>query len=226
MCRSRLWLLYCVRTAIRSTPAFTRFDREKSISRYSPANGTAGLARSAVSGASRLPSPPASTIPITLASAMSFLHILGGGQRVTQVTCGEPNGVPAVDSGGPPSCGCRDLDVAAEGQDAGRRADVQPEGAGLVGPALRWRVPVLEGARRHADGRLRLGAGLGLHDGGTNQPPHRALHCAVGPAGVDLHDLTTPAATGVPDPDGDRRSAVAGRALAVGGQVVPGRVPE
>src|SRR5215207_622542 len=75
MCRSRLWLLYWVRTAMRSTPAFTRFDRAKSISRYSPAKGTAGLARSAVSGARRLPSPPASTMPITLGSAMSFLQI-------------------------------------------------------------------------------------------------------------------------------------------------------
>src|SRR3954451_11840367 len=81
MCRSRLWLLYWVRTAICSTPALTRFDRAKSISRYSPANGTAGLARSAVSGASRLPSPPASTSPITLGSAMSSLHILGAGFR-------------------------------------------------------------------------------------------------------------------------------------------------
>ena len=33
MCRSRLWLFYWVSTAIRSTPAFTRFDSAKSISR-------------------------------------------------------------------------------------------------------------------------------------------------------------------------------------------------
>src|SRR3954447_13355963 len=86
MCRSRLWLLYCVRTATCRTPALTRFDSAKSINRYSPANGTAGLARSAVSGASRLPSPPARTMPITLGSAMSFLHIVGGGVAVTYVT--------------------------------------------------------------------------------------------------------------------------------------------
>src|ERR1700733_15792452 len=65
MCRSRLWLLYWVSTAIRNIPALTRLDSAKSTSRYMPPNGTAGLARSAVSGASRLPSPPASTIAKT-----------------------------------------------------------------------------------------------------------------------------------------------------------------
>src|SRR6476660_7785623 len=68
MWRSRLWLLYWVSTAIRSTPAFTRFDNAKSINRYSPPNGTAGLALSRVSGKRRLPSPPASTMPSTLGS--------------------------------------------------------------------------------------------------------------------------------------------------------------
>src|SRR5215471_15358215 len=65
MCRSRLWLLYWVSTQIRRQPALTRLESAKSISRYRPPNGTAGLARSAVSGASRLPAPPASTIPRT-----------------------------------------------------------------------------------------------------------------------------------------------------------------
>src|ERR1017187_3642120 len=70
MCRSRLWLLYWVSTQIRRQPALTRLDRAKSISRYRPPNGTAGLARSAVSGASRLPAPPASTIARTCGSAI------------------------------------------------------------------------------------------------------------------------------------------------------------
>src|SRR5580693_3759252 len=71
MCRSRLWLLYWVSTAIRKIPALTRLDSAKSTSRYMPPNGTAGLARSAVSGASRLPAPPASTMPRTRLSAIS-----------------------------------------------------------------------------------------------------------------------------------------------------------
>src|SRR3984957_6129510 len=71
MCRSRLWLLYWVSTAIRRIPALTRLDSAKSTSRYMPPNGTAGLARSAVSGASRLPAPPASTMPRTRLSAIS-----------------------------------------------------------------------------------------------------------------------------------------------------------
>src|SRR6478735_5251252 len=73
MWRSRLWLLYWVSTAIRSTPALTRFDNAKSIIRYSPPNGTAGLARSRVNGERRLPSPPASTRPSTFGSAISCL---------------------------------------------------------------------------------------------------------------------------------------------------------
>src|SRR3954447_9486614 len=89
----------------------------------------------------------------------------------------------------------RNLDVGAEGQDAGGRSDVQPEGARLVGPAVRGRVPVLEGTRRNADGRRRLRTGLGLHDGGTDQPPHGALDRAAGPAGIDLDDLAAPART-------------------------------
>src|SRR5215472_17452552 len=48
-----------------------RLDSAKSISRYTPPNGTAGFARSAVSGARRVPAPPASTIPRTDGSGMT-----------------------------------------------------------------------------------------------------------------------------------------------------------
>ena len=71
MCRSRLWLLYWVSTQIFLMPLLARLDSAKSTSRYTPPNGTAGLARSSVSGASRVPAPPASTIPRTRGSAMS-----------------------------------------------------------------------------------------------------------------------------------------------------------
>src|SRR5690349_5573627 len=70
MWRSRLCDLYCVSTTICLRPEFSRFDRAKSMSRYCPPNGTAGLARSSVRGMSRLPSPPASTMPNTLRVAM------------------------------------------------------------------------------------------------------------------------------------------------------------
>ena len=65
-CRSRLWDLYWVSTTICRSPEFRRFDSAKSMSRYCPPNGTAGLARSSVRGMSRLPSPPARTMPNTL----------------------------------------------------------------------------------------------------------------------------------------------------------------
>src|SRR5215471_16813023 len=65
MWRFRLWLLYCVSTAIRPIRPFTRLDSAKSIRRYVPPNGTADRARSAVSGISRRPCPNASTSAIT-----------------------------------------------------------------------------------------------------------------------------------------------------------------
>src|SRR5437867_10133499 len=77
MWRSRLWLLYWVRTAILRTPALTRLERQKSISRYVPPNGTAGLARSSVRGISRLPSPPARTMPITRAGCVVRIAMPG-----------------------------------------------------------------------------------------------------------------------------------------------------
>src|SRR5215472_11430751 len=89
MCRSRLWLLYWVSTQTRRVPALTRLDSAKSTSRYRPANGTAGLARSAVSGDSRRPAPPARTIPNTRRSAIT--HLAPGRARVaTRVTVAAP----------------------------------------------------------------------------------------------------------------------------------------
>src|SRR5919108_2749546 len=54
--------LYCVSTFMRRTPELAKFERTKSMIRYLPPNGTAGFARSWVSGASLLPSPPARII--------------------------------------------------------------------------------------------------------------------------------------------------------------------
>src|SRR5579863_5413267 len=76
ICRSRLWLLYCVSTQIFLMLLFTRLDSAKSTSRYTPPNGTAGLARSSVSGARRVPAPPASTIPNTDGSGMFPLPVI------------------------------------------------------------------------------------------------------------------------------------------------------
>src|SRR6516164_1286821 len=89
MCRSRLWLLYWVSTQIRRHPALTRLDNAKSTSRYRPPNGTAGLARSAVSGDSRRPAPPARTIPNTRRSAIT--HLAPGRAHVaTRLTVAAP----------------------------------------------------------------------------------------------------------------------------------------
>src|SRR5918998_3751341 len=69
MWRSSECDLYCVSTTTRRKPAFTRLESAKSIRRKLPPNGTAGLARSSVSGARRFPSPPASTIVSTFATS-------------------------------------------------------------------------------------------------------------------------------------------------------------
>ena len=65
MCRSSEWDLYWVKTQTFMYPALTKFDKTKSIKRYEPPKGTAGLARSAVKGKSRFPSPPARTMDRT-----------------------------------------------------------------------------------------------------------------------------------------------------------------
>src|SRR5215218_2645649 len=54
----RLAELYCVRTKMRSSPELMQFEIGTSTRRYLPASGTAGLARSVVSGKSRVPAPP------------------------------------------------------------------------------------------------------------------------------------------------------------------------
>ncbi len=80
-CRSRLCDLYWVRTTIFCRPEFTRFDSAKSMRRKFPPNGTAGFARSAVSGMSRLPSPPASTMPKIFFGAMPLTVGVSTGNR-------------------------------------------------------------------------------------------------------------------------------------------------
>src|SRR5262245_1753709 len=59
MWRSRLRDLNCVSTSTRRSPLLMQLERVKSMMRYSPPNGTAGFARSRVSGSKRVPFPPA-----------------------------------------------------------------------------------------------------------------------------------------------------------------------
>src|SRR5437867_5034564 len=54
----RLAELNCVTTKIRSRPELMQFEMGTSTRRYLPASGTAGFARSRVSGNSRVPAPP------------------------------------------------------------------------------------------------------------------------------------------------------------------------
>jgi hypothetical protein len=58
-----MWLFrlaerYCVSTKMRSSPELMQLEMGTSTNRYLPANGTAGLARSLVSGKRRVPAPP------------------------------------------------------------------------------------------------------------------------------------------------------------------------
>ena len=57
--------LYWVSTTMLSMPEFTQFDSVKSMIRYLPPNGTAGLARTDDRMERRSPSPPARTTAIT-----------------------------------------------------------------------------------------------------------------------------------------------------------------
>src|SRR4030095_11653914 len=62
ICSIRDWGRYCASTIRSKMPEFTQFDNGKSMMRYLPANGTAGLARFCVSTPSLEPSPPARII--------------------------------------------------------------------------------------------------------------------------------------------------------------------
>src|SRR6266567_6832453 len=58
MCRCSDMLLNCVSTYIERSPEFRQLLIGISTNRYFPPSGTAGLARSLVSGNSRVPAPP------------------------------------------------------------------------------------------------------------------------------------------------------------------------
>src|SRR5262245_46832640 len=74
MWRLRLRALYCVSTRQRRSSLLTQLDSVKSTMRYSPPNGTAGLARSRVSGSRRVPLPPAR---IRVRTSFTVGHLLG-----------------------------------------------------------------------------------------------------------------------------------------------------
>src|SRR4029077_7856735 len=64
MWRFRLSALYCVSTKTRRKSELMQLESVMSMMRYSPPNGTAGFARSRVSGHNRSPCPPASSTPM------------------------------------------------------------------------------------------------------------------------------------------------------------------
>src|ERR1041385_4017373 len=65
MCRIKSSDLYCVRMRIRRTSELIQLESVKSMIRYAPPNGTAGLGVSLVSGKRRSPAPPAKRIART-----------------------------------------------------------------------------------------------------------------------------------------------------------------
>ena len=74
----RMWRLsesdlYCVAMKMWRSPELMQLLRTKSMMRYGPPKYTAGFARSRVSGASRSPAPPASTITSTSSPSIGVL---------------------------------------------------------------------------------------------------------------------------------------------------------
>src|ERR1019366_2323762 len=78
-------------------PELMKLLRTKSMMRYFPPKGTAGLARSLVSGYSRVPFPPASTIPSTR-SRIGFkpYPIRSGARGAAGVLLSSPFALPAL----------------------------------------------------------------------------------------------------------------------------------
>src|SRR5690606_33797559 len=87
--------------------------------------------------------------------------------------------------------------------------------AGDGAPGVRTLVPVLGGAARHGDHRLRRLARAGLHRGEAGQHPGRVVRAGLPGRQVDLDDLAARAVAGVGDPGPDlgERAGGAGRHL-------------
>src|SRR5712672_259748 len=68
------WDLYCVRTRMRRSPECRQLLSVKSMMRYRPPNGTAGLALSAVNGCRRDPIPPARMMLIVFSCIRALAH--------------------------------------------------------------------------------------------------------------------------------------------------------
>ena len=66
-----------VATPIVRTPEFTQFDSEKSMQRYAPPKGRAGLQTFLVSGSSRVPLPPASTTATVRSARLAVTDTIG-----------------------------------------------------------------------------------------------------------------------------------------------------
>src|SRR2546426_4468924 len=66
------WDLYCVSTRMRRSPECRQLLRVKSMMRYRPPKGTAGLALSAVNGCRREPIPPARMMLIVFSCMRTF----------------------------------------------------------------------------------------------------------------------------------------------------------
>src|SRR6266542_2436864 len=84
MCSFREWGRYCVRIMTSKTPELTQLESVKSMIRYFPAKGTAGLARFSVRTPRREPSPPAR---IT-ARALTGRGLSGGARRLRPLVRG------------------------------------------------------------------------------------------------------------------------------------------
>src|SRR5208283_1199843 len=84
MWRLRLRALYCVRTKTRRREELMQLERVTSMMRYRAPKGTAGLARSLVSGQRRSPCPPARRTPS--ASRISGMSVGSRGRTLKQLS--------------------------------------------------------------------------------------------------------------------------------------------
>src|SRR5712671_5255735 len=87
------WDLYCVSTRMRRSPECRQLLSVKSMMRYRPPKGTAGLARSAVNGCRREPIPPARITLITLSCMSPSIQFNGNSAGFRRVLPFQPDEV-------------------------------------------------------------------------------------------------------------------------------------
>src|SRR4029453_7455334 len=190
MCSFREWGRYWVRIITSEIPEFTQLDSVKSMMRYFPAKGTAGLARFSVSTPSREPSPPAritarALIRGLLSRVGRLRAFVERGVLLRRPRPGEVPGHPIALELGPFGGLSVHLQGALERVPEGPSVELVEHEAGPAGlPGVDDRVGQTPGPPGHGHAPVTHGDHLRQTAGLVARRDHQGVGPGVDPAGV------------------------------------------